>query len=129
MNRTDIHLLDLPVEILLKILKRLNNMDVLYSLIGVEGLDLLAQDEIFTNTLNFVLADNGDNYSIDEPILNRFCNDILPRIQHNVRCIYLEITIMDRILRAAVFIQILLNSKYSKFRQMFFHIFVQVNNL
>ena len=48
MNRTDIHLLDLPVEILLKIFKRLNNMDVLYSLIGVEGLNLLVQDEIFT---------------------------------------------------------------------------------
>ncbi|CAF1354120.1 unnamed protein product [Rotaria magnacalcarata] len=103
MNRTDIHLLDLPVEILLKILKRLNNMDVLYSLIGVEGLDLLAQDDIFTNTLNFVLTDNGDYYSINEPILNRFCNDILPRIQYNVRSLYLETTTMDHILRAGVY--------------------------
>ncbi|CAF1154908.1 unnamed protein product [Rotaria sordida] len=79
-------------------------MDVLYSLIGVEGLDLLAQNEIFTNTLNFALTNNDDNYSIDEPMLNRFCNDILPRIQYTVRCLVLEtITTMDRILRAGVY--------------------------
>ena len=100
MNRTDIHLLDLPVEILLKILKRLNNMDVLYSLIGVEGLDILAQDEIFTNTLSFVFTDND---STNELMLNRFCNDILPRIQYNVKCLVLETTTMDRILRAGIY--------------------------
>ncbi|CAF2981627.1 unnamed protein product, partial [Rotaria sp. Silwood2] len=79
-------------------------MDVLYSLIGVEGLDLLAQDEIFTNTLNFALTNNDDNYSIDESMLNRFCNDILPRIQYTVKCLVLETTTnMDRILRAGVY--------------------------
>ncbi|CAF1125301.1 unnamed protein product [Rotaria sordida] len=103
MNRTDIHLLDLPVEILLKILKELNNIDVLYSLIGIEGLDILAQDEIFTNTLNFAFTDNNDKYSMDEPMLNRFCKDILPRIHYNVKCLYLEITTMDRILRAGIY--------------------------
>ncbi|CAF4578626.1 unnamed protein product [Rotaria sp. Silwood2] len=103
MNRTDIHLIDLPVEILLKILKELNNIDVLYSLIGVEGLDILAQDEIFTNTLNFAFTDNNDNYSMDEPMLNRFCKDILPRIHYNVKCLYLKTTTMDRILRAGVY--------------------------
>ncbi len=69
MNRSDIHLLDLPVEILLKILKKLNNMDVLYSLIGVKGLDIVAQDEIFTNALNFVLPGNDDYDSIDEAMI------------------------------------------------------------
>ncbi|CAF4026312.1 unnamed protein product [Rotaria sordida] len=103
MNRTDIHLLDLPVEILLKILKELNNIDVLYSLIGIEGLDILAQDEIFTNTLNFAFTDNNDKYSMDEPMLNRFCKDILPRIHYNVKCLYLETTTMDRILRAGIY--------------------------
>ncbi|CAF0910116.1 unnamed protein product [Rotaria sordida] len=75
-------------------------MDVLYSLIGVEGLDLLAQDEIFTNILNFVFTDND---SINESILNRFCNSILPRIQNNVKCLVLETTMMDRILRAGIY--------------------------
>jgi hypothetical protein len=55
----DIHLLHLPNEILFTILKKLDNMNVLYSLIviGSARLDLLAQDKIFTNTLNFVSSD------------------------------------------------------------------------
>jgi hypothetical protein len=112
MNRTALHLLDLPVEMLLKILKRLNNMEVLYSLIGVEGLDLVAQDEIFTNTLNFVFTDNDSN---KELMVNRFCNDILPRIQYNVKYLILETTTMDRILRAGIYPN-LTQLKISKFR-------------
>ncbi len=50
-----------------------------------------------------MLNDNGDNYSIDAPMLNRFCNDILPRIQYNVRYLVLETTNMDCILRAGVY--------------------------
>jgi hypothetical protein len=100
MNRTDIHLLDLPVEILLKILRKLNNMDVLYSLVGIEGLDLLVQDDTFTNTLNFVFTDND---SIKESMLNRFCNSILPRIESNIKCLVLETTTMDRILRVGIY--------------------------
>ena len=99
MNRTEVHLLDLPVEILLSILKKLNNMDVLYSLIEVEGLGLLAEDQIFTKSLNFVSTDDSDNKSM----VNRFCNDILPRIQHEVKCLCLEAKTMDRILRTAVY--------------------------
>ncbi|CAF1241557.1 unnamed protein product [Rotaria sp. Silwood1] len=78
-------------------------MDVLYSLIGVEELDFLAQNEIFTNTLNFVFTDNGANFSMDETMLNRFCKEILSRIQYNVKCLYLETTTMDHILRAGVY--------------------------
>jgi hypothetical protein len=98
-HRTDTHLFDLPVEILLKILKKLNNMDVLYSLIGVEGLDRLAQDEIFTNTLNFVFIDN-------DSMLNRFCNSILPQIENNIKCLILETTNMDRILRSGIYLNL-----------------------
>jgi hypothetical protein len=59
MNRSNIHLLDLPDEILLIILKKLNNIDVLYSLLNIENnrLDILAQDKFFTKTLNLVLSD------------------------------------------------------------------------
>ncbi|CAF4083013.1 unnamed protein product, partial [Rotaria magnacalcarata] len=66
----------------------------------VQGLDLLAQDKIFTNSLNFVLTNNDP---ITEQILNRFCNSILPRIHDNVKCLVLETTIMDRILRAGIY--------------------------
>jgi hypothetical protein len=96
-------MLDLPNEILFTILKKLDNMDVLYSLIGIgiERLDCLAQHNIFTNTLNFVSTDIDNICTINEPILDRFCIDILPQIQYNVRCIILESTIMERILLAA----------------------------
>lgn len=50
-----------------------------------------------------MLTGNGDNYSIDEPMVNRFCNDTLPRIQYNIGCHVLDTTTMNRILRADVY--------------------------
>ena len=60
MNQSNVGLLDLSNEILLIILKKLDNMDVLYSLLDVDNqqLDIIAQENIFTNTLNlsFIVA-------------------------------------------------------------------------
>lgn len=99
MNRSDAHLLDLPNEILFTILNKLNNMNVLYSLIGIgtERLELLVREKTFTNTLNFVSIDN-DICSINDSTLNRFCTDILPRIQNNVKCLIFQSKTMERIL-------------------------------
>jgi hypothetical protein len=95
MNQSNIHLLDLPDEILLIILKKLNNIDVLYSLLDINNgrLNILAQENTFTNTLKF---DSIDDISL----INRFCIDILPIIHHNVKCFILDPVIMKRILRA-----------------------------
>ena len=106
MNCSNIHLLDFPVEILLNILRRLNNVDVLYSLIGVQGLDCLASHELFTNTLNFVLTSAEGCTSIDEIKLNRFCDSILPRIHNNVQSLICDATILDRILRAGDYLNL-----------------------
>ncbi|CAF4153008.1 unnamed protein product, partial [Rotaria sordida] len=107
MNQSDIHLVDLPNEILLMILKRLDNINVLYSLMGTfDGqFDILLQDNIFTNTLNMISRSSTDNddddiYSIDDQILDRFCIDILPKIHHNVKHLILESMSMKRILLA-----------------------------
>jgi len=102
MRSTNICLLDLPDEILFTVLKKLDNMNVLYSLIGIgiKRLDLLAKDKTFTNTLNFVLTDVDGVCSIPDPILNRFYNDILPQIHCNVKCLIFETMIMERILLA-----------------------------
>ncbi|CAF3225867.1 unnamed protein product, partial [Rotaria sp. Silwood2] len=53
MNHSNINLLDLPNEILLIILKKLHNMDVLSSLLGVDNqrLDIILQENTFTNNL------------------------------------------------------------------------------
>ena len=101
-NNSKMCLLDLPNEILMKIFKNLSNMDILYSLTGidVERLDLLVQSEIFTNTLNFVSNDSDTICSINDSILDRFCLNILPRIQYNVRYLIVEIGSMERILLA-----------------------------
>jgi hypothetical protein len=95
MNRSNVHLLDLPDEILLIILKKLNNVDVLYSLLDINDgrLNILAQENTFTNILKFVSIDNMS-------LIDRFCIDILPRIHHNVKCFILDPVFMSRILLA-----------------------------
>jgi hypothetical protein len=72
MTLNNVHLFDLPNEILFLILKKLDNTDVLYSLLGINNLRLngLVQDKAFSSILNFV--------SISDRTLDRFRLDILP---------------------------------------------------
>ena len=104
MRQSNITLLDLPDEILLIILKKLSNMDVLYSLLDVDNqrLDILIRGEAFTKSLNFILTTITDNVlSIADSILDRFCINILPKIGYNIRSLILESGSMKRILLAA----------------------------
>jgi hypothetical protein len=76
MNQCNINLLDLPNEILIIILQKLNNIDVLYSLFDINNhrLDNMIQENIFISTLNFVLTTlTDDTLSISDLILDRFC--------------------------------------------------------
>ncbi|CAF3504800.1 unnamed protein product [Rotaria socialis] len=93
MNRSNVHLFDLPDEILLIILNKLNNIDVLYSLLDINNgrLNVLAQENTFINILKFVSID-------DTSLINRFCIDILPRIHRNVKCFIFDPIFMERIL-------------------------------
>ena len=97
MNRSDINFLDLPNEMLLIILKKLDNIDVLYSLFGINNkrLDILVHDGVFTNNFNFVTTS-----SITDEKFDRFCTSILPRTHHCVKKLILETTSMERILLA-----------------------------
>ena len=117
MSRSDIHLLDLPDEILLIILKKLNNIDVLYSLLNIrnERLTTLAQEKIFSNILNFASSDSIS--SMDRRKLDRFCIDILPRIHFNVKCFILEPGSMERILLLAADYSNLTELKHFDFQQ------------
>ncbi|CAF3342448.1 unnamed protein product [Rotaria sp. Silwood2] len=79
-------------------------MNVLYSLLDVNNqrLDIIAQEQIFTNNLNFVLTLSNDEISpISDSIFDRFGFNILPRIHHNVKSLTLESASMERILRVA----------------------------
>ncbi|CAF1248794.1 unnamed protein product [Rotaria sordida] len=60
-----------------------------------EQFDILLQDSVFTNTLNLVIRS-----SIDDPIFDRLCTDVLPRIHYNVKHLILEPIPVERILLA-----------------------------
>ncbi|CAF4309066.1 unnamed protein product [Rotaria sp. Silwood2] len=66
MNQSDINRFDLPNEILFAILKKVDNVDVLYSLFGIKNkrLDILVQDGVFTNNLNFVTTSSITDVNI-----------------------------------------------------------------
>ncbi|CAF1379209.1 unnamed protein product [Rotaria sordida] len=94
-------LLDLPNEILLMIFKKLGNIDVLYSLLDVDNqrLDIIAQENTFTNTLKFLIITLTDDIlSLTDSIVDRFCTNILPRIHQNVKSLILDSLSMERIL-------------------------------
>ena len=93
MSQSNVHLLHLPDELLLIILKKVSNIDVLYSFLDINNgrLNTLAQENTFTNILEFVSID-------DIFIINRFCTEILPRIHHSVKCLILHPVLMKRIL-------------------------------
>jgi hypothetical protein len=98
------NLLDLPNEILHRVLKNLKNIDVLYSLLGIDNqrLNIIVKQQIFTNNHNFVSMSSNENiFSISDTILDRFCFEILPRIHHNVKSFTLESVSIERILLAA----------------------------
>ena len=94
------NMFDLCDEILLTIFNKLNNIDVLYSLIGVnQKLDKVARDIIFTQSIDLVrISSNKDNNSKSNLILDRFYFDIIPRIQQNIECLTLDQLSMNRVL-------------------------------
>ncbi|CAF4075465.1 unnamed protein product [Rotaria sordida] len=81
-------------------MNKLSNIDILYSLIGVNRkLDRLARDITFTRSLDLVtISSNEHNDSRNKLILNRFCFDIIPRIQQNIECLILDPLLIDRVL-------------------------------
>ncbi|CAF1342739.1 unnamed protein product [Rotaria magnacalcarata] len=97
MNQFNTHLLDLSNEILFIILKKLGNVDVLYSLFGIKNqrIDALLEDDVFTNILNFITIS-----SIIDAKLDRFCTYILPKKHNYIRKFILDAAYMERILRA-----------------------------
>ncbi|CAF2006009.1 unnamed protein product [Rotaria magnacalcarata] len=100
MKHSSAGLNDLPDEILMIILKKLSNIQVLYSLICVnKRLHAIVHDPIFTNCLtlmNYVSVDSIDPLS--DRILDQFCLQILPAIHHNIKWLNLESSSMKRIL-------------------------------
>jgi hypothetical protein len=88
MKHLRIQLTDIPDEILLLILTKLSNIEVLYSLIGVNiRLDKIASDPIFTDHLSLLKrSSNGVINSLDDSLFDRLYSEILPTIRHKIKC-------------------------------------------
>jgi len=101
MNHSTVSIVALSDEMLLVILNKLNNTDVLYSFIGVnKKLDNLARDITFTRSIDLVtILSKKGNHSRTKSILDRFCSDIIPRIQQNIECLTLDPLSMNRVFR------------------------------
>lgn len=104
MNRSCLQLKDLPDELLVFIFKQMNNVEVLYSLFGVdERFDSILQDSIFTNRFNFLKCSSRKFLSIFSPdiIFSRFCVEILPAIRDKIQWLDVDSSSMKQILCAA----------------------------
>lgn len=102
MEHSSIQLTDMPDEILMIILKKLYNIEILYSLIGVnKRLHKVVHDSIFTHALTLLdYRLDGSICSLPNPMLNRFCLQILPKIHHKIEELNLESSSMTCILLA-----------------------------
>ena len=80
---------------------KLNKVDVLYSLVGVnQRFDQLVCDTSYTHSIEFVNDDLKNlNRSLSDVQLDQLCSEILPKIQENIECLTLESLSMARILR------------------------------
>lgn len=103
MNSHDTHILELPNEILFLILKKLDNIDVLYSFWGInhQRLDILVQEQIFSTILNFVSTSetNDEICTISDSMLDRLCVSVLPQVHQNVKGLTVEGSSIECILR------------------------------
>ncbi|CAF1409157.1 unnamed protein product [Adineta steineri] len=102
MNRINIYILDLPDEILLTIFNKVNNTDLLYSLMGInEKLDRITCDNMFTKDIDLTtVSSNGTNDSKLDIVVDRFCTYIFPRIHNNVESLGIQASMFHRILHA-----------------------------
>ena len=104
MQYSFVQLMDLPDEILMIIFKKLNNTEVLYSLMDVSmRLNQIIVDPIFTNQISLIKCNSLSRLisALSNIVLDRFCSQILPRIYHKIKWLNLETLSMERILLAA----------------------------
>ena len=103
MEHSLIELNDLPDEILMIILKKLHNVEALYSLTGVnKRLNTIVHDSIFTSGLTLMTSSPDCLFHrLTNTILDRFCREILPKIHCKIKWLNLESSSVERVLLAA----------------------------
>ena len=103
-----VRLNDLPEELLLIIFRKVNNIDLLYSIVGITSqFDRILSDSFFTNDLRLVTS-SVDNVicPLSSEIIDRFCLEILPRINENIQSLTVEPLYMAKIFRAGDYLNL-----------------------
>jgi hypothetical protein len=104
-NKNDVHILDLPDEILLIIFEKLPIIDVLSSIVNVNSRFFrLATDPLHVHDLDMTIKSlNGQISPNDIQALSRICQNILPHIHHQVHKLTVEQHSMKEILDAGAY--------------------------
>ncbi len=107
-NNNKINILDLPDEMLISIFNKLNNVDILYSLVDVnQRFDRLALNSLYIHdldlTINSLLDCKSKKYY---EIFDRICKSISPRIQHQINKLTLGQLSIERVLNTFNFPQL-----------------------
>lgn len=102
MNNNCFNILDLPNELLFLIINNLNTNDVVYSLIDIDGrFAQMIFDPLFVHNLDMTCVTMRSwfdySYSMDDKILSRICQTILPKIHDRVRKLAVEQHSLERI--------------------------------
>lgn len=101
-NNHALNLLNLPNEILIIILNKLNMADIFYSLVDVnQRFNEIIFDPLSICTLNLtsmtIKSFSNRTFSIENYILDQICSKILPRISHYVNELIIEQNSMERV--------------------------------
>jgi hypothetical protein len=100
--------MDLPDEMLLMIVNRLNNIDILYSLVDVnQRFNRLTFNSLYFHDLDFTTVSMFDPKSHEYSVLiNRICKNLLSRIHHQVNTLTLDHISMEHVLHTFNFPQL-----------------------
>lgn len=96
-----IQLFDLPDEILLLILKKLNIIDLFkIADITIKCNNILYDPSLFKSVTLFKWSSNNNIYSFSDLQISHCCLKIVPKIHKNIKWLNLEYISIDRILSA-----------------------------
>ncbi|CAF2474245.1 unnamed protein product [Rotaria sp. Silwood2] len=102
-NTNHINILDLPNEILLIIFNKLKTVDAVYSLVHInERFDRLVLDSLHVRNLDTtsmtIKSYDDRTFSIDNHVLDRICEKILPQLRHQLNALTVEQNSVEHIL-------------------------------
>ncbi|CAF3570312.1 unnamed protein product [Rotaria sp. Silwood1] len=93
-------------------------IDVLYSLVGVnQRFDRLALDPLYIHHLNLMVESMlTNNFSVGKQVLDRICEEILPRINNKINKLIVDRYSIERVFRVVVYPQ-LYSLTFANFQQ------------